>query len=190
MAVFLNLAGFPLRVKGREHFAEGENYIVLCNHNSFMDVPVSYPSIPGGNKTIAKIEIARIPVFGMIYRIGSILVDRKNDASKKESFNKMKAVLTTGLHMCIYPEGTRNRGTEPLKAFHSGAFRLAVETGKWIVPALIFNTRNALPPNKIFFALPQRLEIHFLPPVPPGDSADELKTKVRKIMSDYYERNR
>lgn len=190
MAVFLTLAGFPLRVRGREHFAEGENYIVLCNHNSFMDVPVSYPSTPGGNKTIAKIEMARIPVFGMIYKIGSVLVDRKNDASKKESFNKMKAVLDMGLHMCIYPEGTRNRGTEPLKAFHSGAFRLAVETGKCIVPALIFNTRKALPPNKIFFAWPHRLEIHFLSPVPPDGSADELRTKVWEIMKDYYERNK
>lgn len=190
MAVFLTLAGFPLRVRGRGHFAEGENYIVLCNHNSFMDVPVSYPSTPGGNKTIAKIEMARIPVFGMIYKIGSVLVDRKNDASKKESFNKMKAVLDMGLHMCIYPEGTRNRGTEPLKAFHSGAFRLAVETGKCIVPALIFNTRKALPPNKIFFAWPHRLEIHFLSPVPPDGSADELRTKVWEIMKDYYERNK
>jgi 1-acyl-sn-glycerol-3-phosphate acyltransferase len=190
MAVFLNLGGFPLHIKGKENFEKGKNYIVLCNHNSFMDVPVSYPAIPGGNKTIAKIEMARVPLFGMIYRIGSILVDRKSDASKKESFNKMKAVLAMGLHMCIYPEGTRNRSVQPLKAFHSGAFRLSVETGKPVIPALIFNTRKVLPPNKIFFALPHRLEIHFLPPVSPDESADKLRTRVWEIMRDYYERNK
>jgi 1-acyl-sn-glycerol-3-phosphate acyltransferase len=190
MAVFLNLGGFPLRIKGRQHFANGKNYIVLCNHNSFMDVPVSYPAIPGGNKTIAKIEMARIPIFGLIYKIGSVLVDRKNDASKKDSFNKMKEVLAMGLHMCIYPEGTRNRSAEPLKSFHSGAFRLAVETGKWIMPALIFNTRKALPPKKTFYAMPQRLEMHFLEPIPPGNNADELRSKVFELMSDYYIRNR
>jgi 1-acyl-sn-glycerol-3-phosphate acyltransferase len=188
MKIFLNLAGFPLRIKGKEHFAPGENYIVLCNHNSFMDVPVSYPSIPGGNKTIAKIEMSRIPLFGLIYKIGSVLVDRKSDASKKESFQKMKEVLDMGLHMCIYPEGTRNRTAQPLKSFHSGAFRLSVETGKRIVPALIFNTKKVLPPNKIFYAMPHPLEMHFLPPVEPGDNAEVLREKIWVMMRDYYVR--
>src|ERR1700757_4400831 len=56
MGVFLPLAGCPLRTKGKENFKKGETYIVLCNHNALLDVPVSYPAIPGGNKTIAKIE--------------------------------------------------------------------------------------------------------------------------------------
>ena len=46
--------------------------------------------------------------------------------------------------MCIYPEGTRNRTEEPLKKFHDGAFRLAVSSGKEIIPAIIFNTKKAL----------------------------------------------
>jgi len=61
MSVFLPLAGCPLRVKGREHFSKGSTYIVVCNHNALVDVPVSTPFIPGGNKTIAKIEMARVP---------------------------------------------------------------------------------------------------------------------------------
>jgi len=121
MAVFLNLIGCPLTIRGRSNFQKGENYIVLCNHNSLMDVPVSSPYIPGGNKTIAKTELARIPLFGLLYQTGSVLVDRKSDASRKESFSKMKAVLAMGLHMCIYPEGTRNKTNEPLKSFHGGA---------------------------------------------------------------------
>ena len=40
----------------------------------------------------------------------------------------MKEVLKKGMHMCIYPEGTRNRTNEPLKKFYDGAFKLAVET--------------------------------------------------------------
>jgi 1-acyl-sn-glycerol-3-phosphate acyltransferase len=43
-----------------------------------------------------------------------------------KSFEKMKAVLEKGMHMSIYPEGTRNRTAEPLKKFHDGAFKLAV----------------------------------------------------------------
>jgi 1-acyl-sn-glycerol-3-phosphate acyltransferase len=65
MAVWLPLAGIRLVIKGKEKFVKGENYVVVCNHNSFMDVPVTSPGIPGANKTIAKIEMAKIPLFGL-----------------------------------------------------------------------------------------------------------------------------
>ncbi len=165
MAVFMPLIGCPVKVRGRENFAPGENYIVVCNHNSLMDVPISVPSIPGGNKTIAKIEMAKIPVFGTIYRTGSILVDRKSEASRKESYLGMKKVLDMGLHMCIYPEGTRNKTDQPLKSFHDGAFRLAIDTRKAILPGVIFNTKKALPADKAFYLMPHRLSMHFLPPI-------------------------
>lgn len=186
MRVFLTLIGCPLRIKGREHFARGENYVVVFNHNSFMDVPLSSPFVPGGNKTIAKAELARIPVFGLVYSTGSVLVDRNSDASRKNSYNQMKDVLASGLHMCIYPEGTRNTSEQLLKPFHNGAFRLATETGKDIIPAIIFNTRKVLPPHRGFFALPHRLQMHFLPPVQvAGLDAESLKTQVFAIMHNH-----
>lgn len=188
MNIYLPLIGCPLRVRGKEHFAPGQNYIVVCNHNSFMDVPITTPAIPGGNKTIAKIEMARIPLFGAIYQTGSVLVDRKSDKSRKESFTTMKKVLGMGLHMCIYPEGTRNKTDQPLKSFHDGAFRLAIDTRKAIIPGIIFNTRKVLPAGKPFYCMPHRLEIHFLPPIPvePTDTMESLKNRVHKIMAEYY----
>ncbi len=188
MNIYLFLIGSPLTIKGKEHFQKGSNYIVICNHNSFMDVPVSSPAIPGGNKTIAKVEMSRIPVFGLLYKTGSVLVDRKNDQSRKDSYQQMKNVLDMGLHMCIYPEGTRNKTDEPLKSFHNGAFKLAKETGKAIVPALIFNTRKVLPANKTFYAMPHPLQIHFLPPVIslPDESVEALRDRIHQSMSNYY----
>jgi len=191
MAVFLPLAGSPLRVKGKEKFAKGQTYIVVCNHNALLDVPVTTPGIPGGNKTIAKIEMAKVPIFGMMYRAGSVLVDRKNENSRRESFTKMKEALDMGLHMCIYPEGTRNKTSEPLKAFHDGAFRLALNTGKPIIPAIIFNSRKVMPADKTFYFRPYPLAMHFLDPVTalPGESVESLKQRVFVVMRDYYVRN-
>lgn len=188
---FLFFVASPLKIKGQENFAPGEVYIVLCNHNSFMDVPITTPAIPSGNKTIAKVELSRIPLFGMVYKTGSILVDRKSDSSRKESLSKMKEVLKMGLHMCIYPEGTRNKSKEPLKAFHNGAFKLAVDTRTSIIPALIFNTRKVLPVDKTFYSMPHPVEIHFLNPVAilPEESADALRERVYEIMKDYYQKN-
>jgi len=188
MSVWLPLSGCPLRIKGKEKFVKGQTYIVTCNHNALMDVPVSTPGIPGGNKTIAKIEMAKIPLFGMMYRTGSVLVDRKSETSRRDSFTKMKEALDMGLHMCIYPEGTRNKTRDPLKSFHDGAFRLALNTGKAIIPALVFNSRKVMPPEKTFYFRPHRLALHFLDPVmpQPGETVESYKQRIFVIMWDYY----
>ena len=154
-----------------------------------MDVPVTSPQIPGPNKTIAKIEMSRIPIFGTPYKLGSILVDRKDKESRRNSYMQMKATLEMGLHMCIYPEGTRNKTTAPLKEFHDGAFKLAVDTQKEIIPALLFGTRNILPNNKSFYLVPGMIEFHFLAPIPAGNDAEALKIKVYETMKDHIMAN-
>ncbi len=188
MRIFFFATGCRLKILGKENFKPGEIYIVVCNHNSLMDVPLSTPFIPGANKTIAKAEMAKIPIFGLIYKRGSILVDRNDKNSRRDSFRKMKEVLNTGMHMCIYPEGTRNKTEMPLKEFHNGAFKLAVENGTAILPALMFNTKKVLPPGKSFFFWPSKMELHFLPPVPVNkfENFEMVKHQLHKIMSDYY----
>lgn len=190
MGVFMPLAGCPVFRKGRHHFKKGENYIVVTNHNSFVDIPVSSPWIPGPNMTLAKIEMSRIPVFGVIYKAGSVLVDRKNENSRRESFSKMQEMLDKGLHLCLYPEGTRNKTKEPIQPFFDGAFVTAVKAQKDIIPGVIFNTGKILPYHKKFWARPMPIRFHFLEPVSTkgltlNDIAD-LKQKVYKLMYDYY----
>jgi len=132
--------------------------------------------------------MAKIPIFGLMYSTGSVLVDRKSESSRRESFTKMKEALDMGLHMCIYPEGTRNKTAEPLKSFHDGAFRLAINTGKSVLPAIIFNSRKIMPATKTFYFRPHPLAMHFLDPVvpQPGEDVESLKQRVFVIMWDYY----
>ncbi|MES2003499.1 MAG: 1-acyl-sn-glycerol-3-phosphate acyltransferase [Bacteroidota bacterium] len=190
MVIYLNLIGCPLRIRGQENFKPGTNYVVVCNHNSLMDVPVSTPFMPRANKTIAKKSFTKIPLFGWVYAFGSVLVDRNSDASRRKSYDEMKRMLNIGLDMVIYPEGTRNRTAEPLKKFYDGAFRLAVDTGKPVLPTVLFHTKKVLPANKFFYLVPHRLEMHFLPAVSSkGISADELKNKLFTLMWDYYAAN-
>ena len=187
MKVFFVLTGVKRIFKGKEYFKKGENYIVICNHRSFMDVPLSSPGIPGANKTIAKAGMAKIPLFGLIYKSGSVLVDRKSEQSRKASYTKMKEVLQMGLHMCLYPEGTRNKTNEPLQRFHDGAFKLAVETQKQIIPAVIFYTNIVLPRNKTFYFWPHKVEMHFLEAIPVKDRmAEDIKQEAFEKIRDYY----
>lgn len=190
MDVWLFLVGCPVKVTGKENFKSGHAYIVLFNHNALLDVPLSAPYVPGPNKTIAKASFAKIPLFGSFYKKGSVLVDRKNEKSRTKSFDAMKKVLAKGMHMCIYPEGARNRTTELIKPFYDGAFRLAAIAKKDIIPCVITGTKKAMPINKKFFLLPVKLKMQFLPAETSADkTVTELKEKVRAEMLKVYRRN-
>jgi 1-acyl-sn-glycerol-3-phosphate acyltransferase len=187
MNVWLFLVGCPVKVSGKENFKPGKVYVVVFNHNALLDVPLSAPYVPGANKTIAKASFAKIPLFGLFYSRGSILVDRKDEKSRSKSFDAMKKVLAKGMHMCIYPEGARNRSDEPIKPFYDGAFRLAVATNNDIIPCVITGTKKAMPINKSFFLLPVRLKMQFLPAeASEGRSVTELKEKVHTEMLKVY----
>ncbi len=191
MNVWLFLVGCPVKVSGKENFKTNTAYIVVFNHNAFLDVPLSAPYVPGANKTIAKASFAKIPLFGLFYKRGSVLVDRKDEKSRSKSFDTMKKVLATGMHMCIYPEGTRNRSAEPIKPFYDGAFRLALSAKKDIIPCVISGTKKAMPINKKFFLLPVKLKMHFLPAVPSADTnVKDLKEKIFDVMMKEYVKRR
>jgi 1-acyl-sn-glycerol-3-phosphate acyltransferase len=187
MNVWLVLIGCPAKIYGRENFKAGENYVVVYNHNALLDVPLSAPYVPGPNKTIAKSSFAKVPIFGQFYARGSVLVDRKNEISRRKSIDQMMKVLASGMHMCLYPEGTRNRTNQPLKPFYDGAFKLAVDAKKNVIPCIISGTNRAMPINKTFFLLPTKLTMQFLPPVSSaGIHAKELKEKIFSVMLEAF----
>lgn len=187
MTLFLYAIGCPMRVVGKENYDASQQYVVTANHRSFMDVPLLTPFFPGPNKTIAKRSMARIPFFGWIYARGSVLVDRGSDASRKRSYEAMKQVLLQQhLNMAVYPEGTRNRTEAPLKPFYDGAFKLAVECEKAIIPVVMQNTAKALPPSRFFFLWPTPLYMHVLAPIPVANkTATQLKEEVFKMMTAF-----
>jgi 1-acyl-sn-glycerol-3-phosphate acyltransferase len=183
MQIWLRLVGCPFTVNGKQYFKKDENYVVVYNHNSFLDVPLSAPFTPGANKTIAKSAFAKIPLFGWFYSRGSVLVDRENERSRIESYEAMKDVLRKGMHMCLYPEGTRNKTSEPLKNFYDGAFKLAIETNKAIIPCIIRGTKEALPANKPFYFFPKKISLTFLPAVSAnGKTSKQLNEEVKALM--------
>lgn len=194
MSVFMPLVFCPVSRKGKKYFSKGENYVVICNHNSLVDIPVSSPWIPGPNKTLAKMEMAKIPLFGVIYKAGSILVDRKREGSRRESFTLMQNTLDHHLHLCLYPEGSRNKTDKPLQAFYDGAFITAIKAQRPIMPALIFNTGTILPHNVKLWARPKRIHFHFLAPVATEGltlaDLPALKEKVHQLMESYYAANK
>jgi len=187
MGTFMLLSGIRFSVRGNHHFDGLENAVIVCNHNSMLDIPVSFPFLPRANKTIAKKSLSKVPIFGWIYSIGTVLVDRNDSKSRQSSYNEMKYVLNHGLDMLLYPEGTRNKTSAPLKSFYDGAFKLAIETQKPIVPVVLLNSKKMLPAKPTMYFRPGKITMNILPPVyPQGHTINSLKQEVYDIMAAYY----
>lgn len=187
MRLFLYSSFCRFKVNGKEIFNGLENCIIVCNHNSLIDIPISNPFLPRANKTIAKKSFIYVPLFGWVYQFASVIVDRNDNKSRIQSFEKMKQVLNSGLDMLIYPEGTRNKSSNPLKSFYDGAFKLAVDTQKPIVPVVLLNTKKILPAKPILYLTPGKIIMNILPPIyPAGHTVSSLKLLVFETMSAYY----
>jgi len=194
MGIFMPMIFCPVKHFGKEKFKKNKNYVVVVNHNSFIDIPVSAPGIPMPSITLAKVEISKVPFFGYIYKQGTILLDRKNRNSRYESFIKMKEVLARGLNLCLYPEGTRNKSEALLGKFKDGAFKVAIENETDIMIGVILGTKNILHPTKKMYAWPHKIEFHFLDTEEVNQyelkEAASLRETVRDKMLSFIELNK
>ena len=81
-----------------------------------------------------------------------------------------KELLESGCSLIIWPEGHRSR-TGQMGRFKKGAFKLALATGRQIVPVCIIGSQQVLPPGDIFLT-PSRIKVILLPAIVPGTNID------------------
>ena len=64
-------------------------------------------------------------------------LDRSDLRSGLKIINKAVELVKEGSSVCIFPEGTRNKGTDILQPFHDGSLKIAEKAGCPIVPVTI-----------------------------------------------------
>jgi 1-acyl-sn-glycerol-3-phosphate acyltransferase len=140
-----------------------ESYVIVSNHQTMMDIPANVSGAPRELlfKFLGKQEADRVPFFGYLINRLFILVDRKSESSRKNSFLKMKQEMDNGYSILIYPEGTRNRTSAPLKEFYDGAFKLAIEMQKPILVNTLVGIKILNPPTHFFTYFPGKVESHW-----------------------------
>jgi len=119
-----------------------------------MDIPCIVMCIHQPLRVLGKYEMVHYPVFGFIYRVAAILVDRSDAAHRARSVRALKAAIKRGISIFIFPEGTFNETDKPLKEFYDGAFRTAIETQTPIKPILFVDNNERLSHKSIFSLTP------------------------------------
>ena len=162
----VRLAGIRVKVEGRERLDPKQIYIFMSNHVSNLDPPIVIPALPGRTSVLVKKEIFRIPILGRAMRMAALVpVDRSNREAAIASIERAAEVMRSGIHMAIFPEGTRSPDGRllPLK---KGPFYLALETSLPIVPVTVVGTYDMMPKGR-FTIQPGTARVVFHEPIDP-----------------------
>lgn len=174
--VFSLLTFIRYEISGKENLKKGESYIYTSNHTSFLDLPGLRIAIPTQFRPLAKKELLKIPVFGLIARVTTVVVDRSSNESRKKSIQTLKRHIKSGISLLIFAEGTQNRTDQPLQPFYDGAFRLAKETQTPIMPIVVINAGKLMPPSSVSIR-PGKIKIVFGEAIAADENSDIAKLK-------------
>jgi 1-acyl-sn-glycerol-3-phosphate acyltransferase len=146
--LILKTTRVKVRVDGLERLTPGTTYIFVANHQSHYDTPVIFSSLPYQLRIIAKDSLARFPVLGWhLKRGGHLFVDRRNP-DKTGILNRWRALVSEGLSLIIYAEGTRSPDGKVAR-FKAGSFLLAIQAGLPVVPLAVIGTRAVMPKGRL-----------------------------------------
>lgn len=140
----LFLMGLRVVVKGKEHVKKGQQYVIIANHTSELDIMMTLAIVPNPFVFIGKKELAKLPVFGYFYKRTNILVDRKSVSSKRRAMEMAEKRLKSGTGLCVFPEGGIPASPD-LAPFKMGAFKLAIDSQVPILTVVYPDNRKHFP---------------------------------------------
>lgn len=158
-------------------------YLFLANHQSYLDIPVLFATLPVSVRFAAKKSLFSIPVFGWSLRAGGFIpVDRKDRRQALEVYAAAAARIQEGSSVLFFPEGTRSRDGR-IGRFQRGGFLVAQKSRAQIVPVGVAGTFEVLPRNRLSI-LPGEVRVRVGAPIDtaeyPVSRKHELMERVRE----------
>ena len=184
---FLFMIGISHRNIYEAPHDRSRHYVFVFNHISYMDIPILLKSIRRQKiRILGKAEMAKVPVFGFIYKSAAVLVERGDPQKRARSVQQLKSVLNKDISIVIAPEGTFNMTHKPLKEFYDGAFKIAIETQTPIKPVLFLDAYDRMGYESIFSITTGRSRSIYLEEISVEgltlNDVDFLREKVYAIM--------
>ena len=182
------LAFVRLRVTGAEHVpAEGQPFVLVANHQSYLDAPLLLDAIARPIGFLAKQELAGRPLVRMLLaRLGTRFVERFDPVQSAADSGGLATALQQGEILGVFPEGTFLERPS-LLPFRMGAFLAAAGADVPLLPVAIRGTRELMP-GTTFFPRPGCAEIIIGAPLMPTgrdwDAAVRLRDQSRAVIAE------
>ncbi|HRK06451.1 MAG TPA: lysophospholipid acyltransferase family protein [Pseudobdellovibrionaceae bacterium] len=145
----LRLLNFEIEEIGLEKIDfEKENFLVVANHMSYVDVLVMSSKHP--MVFITSKDMGEQFFIGTMCELGgSIFIERRHRGQVAQDLSAMRDTLAAGFNVMIFPEGTSTNGHEILP-FKKSLLMSAVEARKRILPVAVRYVRiNGQPFDKV-----------------------------------------
>lgn len=176
---------WKLRIFGTVENATGRPYVIVSNHQSFVDIPL-IANLPMEMKWLTKRELFKLPIIGWMLRMsGDIPVDRKNKRAAAQAFLKAANYIAQKCSVIFFPEGTRSPDGL-VHRFTDGAFQLAIKAQVPILPLVVEGTHECLPKRTWKFGKPREIFLKIFQPIETeGLSVEDvgaLRDRVRRMI--------
>lgn len=175
---YLKVAGWRVRVYGREHLRKNAPCMLVANHTSYADIVALMGALGTDYHFVAKAEVMAMPFFRTFNRkLGHFAFRREDPRARLQQAEQIEDTLRRGESVFVFPEGTftAQAGVRP---FQLGAFKAAAAAGREIVPVALDGTRRVLR-DGTWLPRPGKISITICPAIAPPNDATDWKEIVR-----------
>ena len=184
--LILKLAGTKVTVIGEENVPKDVPVLYIGNHRSFFDILVTYSRCPRLTGYVAKDSMEKIPLLSLwMKRLYCLFLNRTDIKAGLKTILTGIDQMKDGISMCIFPEGTRNKGDDEcqLLPFKEGSFKMSEKTGCPIVLMALNNTASIFEAH-LPLIKPAHVVLEYSKPIYPK----ELSKEDRKFLGAYCEK--
>ena len=110
--IILKITGVKVTVIGEENVPD-EPVLFIGNHRSFFDILLTYSRCKRLTGYVAKDSMEKIPLLSTWMRyLYCLFLNRENPKEGLKTILQAIEYVKKGISICIFPEGTRNKGEE------------------------------------------------------------------------------
>jgi len=175
---------WSVKVYGKENLDRNKTYVLVANHESFMDILVLFRTFLHF-KWVSKASMFKSPFLGWNMKMnGYVPIKRGDPESRERCLRHCLRWLKKGSSVLFFPEGSRSHDGL-LRPFKPGAFRLALEAGVDILPMIIRGSRDAVPKHSLSLTKRSRMSVEILPSISVKDFDKNKLPQETQRLAEY-----
>ena len=182
-------SGVKATVIGEENVPKDTPVLYVANHSSYYDIILTYIRVPRPTGYVAKAEMLKVPLLSQwMKNLHCLFLDRSDIKKGLQTILEGIEKVKSGISICIFPEGTRNRTNEMFLEFHDGSFKIAEKSGCPVVPISI-NNASAIFEDHIPRIKKAHVVIEYGKPIYTRDLNKEDKRRLSAMVQNVIKEN-
>ncbi len=172
---------FHWRLYGLENFPKEGAFLLVSNHQSFLD-PIFCGAVPKRHFVfLARDTLFKNWFFGPLIR-SVYAIPVKREQGDLSAMRKVIEVLKEGDGVCLFPEGTRTTDGRILP-FKSGLGLLCRRGNASIVPVVIDGAYECWPRTQKLFKCGMKVTVHYGKPITAADAREMGDEKLAQLLT-------